>query len=81
VVAAKQRWLAGKLGGWWWCMRHPDWLARHRRQTQRLRRVPDRDLTGFLTSTLDPKMLEIPRVTSAANGLLRAYWSLARKAL
>jgi GT2 family glycosyltransferase len=81
LVAAKQQWLGGKLGGWWWCMRHAGWLRRHRRETQGLRRFQDRDLVRFLESTVDPKMLEIPRLASAANRLLRAYWSIARKAL
>jgi len=81
VVAAKQRWLGGKLGGWWWCMRHASWLRRHRRATQGIRLVLDRDLAAFLESTLDPKMLKLPGVASAANRLLGAYWALARKAL
>jgi GT2 family glycosyltransferase len=81
AVAAKQRWLSGKLGGWWWLLSHAGWLRRHRCDTQSLRRVPDRDLASFLESTVQPKMLEIPRVASAANRLLRAYWSIARKAL
>jgi hypothetical protein len=78
---AKQRWLGGKVGGWWWCLRHAGWLRQHTRVTQRLRCVPDRDLARFLESTVDPKMLKLPRVVSATNRLLRAYWSLVRKAL
>ena len=26
-LAARRRWFRGKLGGWWWLMRHPRWLA------------------------------------------------------
>jgi hypothetical protein len=81
AVAAKQRWLGGKLGGWWWLAGHAGWLRRHRRETQSLRRVPDRDLAAFLTPTLDPGMLHVPRVVSIGNGLLAAYWRLVRRAL
>jgi len=81
VVAAKQRWLGGKLDGWWWLARHAGWLGRHRAETQRLRRVPDRELARFLTPVLDPAMLDVPRAASIGNGLLAAYWRLARRAL
>jgi GT2 family glycosyltransferase len=81
AVAAKQRWLGGKLGGWWWLARHVGWLRRHRRGTQRLRRVPDRALAEFLTPVVDPGMLQVPGVATIGNGLLAAYWRLASRAL
>lgn len=81
AVAAKQRWLGGKLGGWWWCLSHANWLVRHRWETQRLRRMRDRELARCLTPTLDPAMLQLPRFVDAANQLAGAYWRLARKAL
>jgi GT2 family glycosyltransferase len=81
AVAAKQRWLGGKLGGWWWCLSHGPWLARHRRATQRLRRVPDRELARFLVPLLDPRMVQLSRMISPANALMRAYWSFVRRLL
>jgi len=81
AVAARQRWLRGKLGGWWWCLGHAAWLARHRRATQRLRRVRDRELAPFLTPVLDPSMVALPRPVAAVNRALRPYWALVRKAL
>ena len=81
VVAAKQRWLRGKLGGWWWLAGHTGWLRRHRRQTLSLRRVPDRELAEYLTPSVDPGMLEVPRAASIGNGLVTAYWRLVRRAL
>jgi GT2 family glycosyltransferase len=81
VVAARQRWLRGKLGGWWWCARHGRWLLRHRRATQRLRRVHDRELAGFLTAVLDPSVMAVPRGVAAANRVMRPYWALVKKAL
>jgi GT2 family glycosyltransferase len=81
LLSARRRWFRGKLGGWWWCLRHMRWLARHRRETKRLRRVPDRDVARFLTPLLDPKMVPLPRGTAYLNRLLGPYWSLVRKAL
>jgi GT2 family glycosyltransferase len=78
AFATKQRWLRGKLGGWWWCVGHIGWLRRHRRETQR-RRVADCDSVSFLTPRLDPKMVALPRGAGAANRLLAGYWSLARR--
>jgi GT2 family glycosyltransferase len=81
ALAARRRWFRGKLGGWWWLMRHPRWLLRHRRETQRLRKVRDRELARFLTPTLDPKVAAIPRGIGFLNRLLLPYWSVVRRAL
>jgi GT2 family glycosyltransferase len=81
LLSARRRWFRGKIGGWWWCLRNMRWLARHRRETKRLRRVRDRDLARFLTPLLDPKMVPLPRGTAFLNRLLGPYWSLVRKAL
>ena len=80
-LAARQGWLRGKVGGWSWCLRRARWLARHRRETQLLRVVRDRDLASFLTPVLDPKMLPLPPGTGVVNRFFRAYWALVRKAL
>ena len=81
MLAARQGWLASKAGGWWWCARNVPWLLRHRRSTQRLRRVRDRELARFLTDVIDPKMVALPRGSGAANALTRGYWRLARRLL
>jgi GT2 family glycosyltransferase len=80
-LAAKDGWLRGKLGGWAWCVRNARWLARQRRATQRLRRVPDRELAELLTPVLAPAMVPVPSLVRAANPLLAAYWRLVRRAL
>ncbi|MBD0329623.1 MAG: glycosyltransferase family 2 protein [Thermoleophilia bacterium] len=79
ALALRQGWLRDKARGWAWCLRHAGWLLRHRRETQRLRRVPDRELTRWLTPVLDPAMLEVPGAVRLLNPLLSAYWSLARR--
>jgi GT2 family glycosyltransferase len=81
VLAARRGWFRGKLGGWWWLMRHPRWLARHRRETQGLRKVRDRELAHLLVPRLDPKMTPLPKGTGFLNRLLVRYWSLVQKAL
>jgi GT2 family glycosyltransferase len=81
LVAARGGWLRAKLAGWGWCARNSRWLLHHRRQTQSLRRVRDRELAGFLTARLDPGMLELPPFVRFANPLVEAYWALARRAL
>jgi GT2 family glycosyltransferase len=81
ALAARRRWFRGKLGGWWWLLSHGRWLFRHRRETQRLRKVRDRELARFLSPTLDPRMTPLPRGVGYLNRLLDPYWSLARRAL
>jgi GT2 family glycosyltransferase len=81
AVATKQRWLRGKLGGWWWLTRHAGWVRRRRGETQRLREASDRELARFLEPALDPKMVELSSVVSPINAVMRAYWSIARRLL
>ena len=81
ALAARRGWFRGKVGGWWWLMSHPRWLAGHRRETQRLRTVRDRELAHLLSPTLDPKMTSLPKGTAVLNRRLGRYWLLVRKAL
>ena len=81
ALAARRGWFRGKLGGWWWLVHHPRWLVRHRRETQRLRKVRDRELARFFTPTLDPGVASVPRGTRLLNRLLTPYWSVARRVL
>ncbi len=81
VLAIREGWWRDKLASWAWCARNAGWVARHRRETQRLRRVPDRELARLLTPEIAPAMISVPAVIRAANPLLRAYWALARHAL
>ena len=74
LVAWRQGWWREKVRGWAWLLRHGSWLAAHRRQTQALRRVSDRELARFLTPVLDPRMLELPSGVAALNGLVSLWW-------
>lgn len=79
--AWREGWLKDKVAGWAWCAHHARWLLEHRQQTQRLRRVPDRELARFLTPIIDPGMIGVTRAVRALNHVMAIYWSLARKAL
>jgi GT2 family glycosyltransferase len=81
LLALRHGWLREKLRGWLWLARHVSWLAAHRRETQRLRVVSDRDLARYLTATLDPRMLDLPSGVAAANVLVAAWWRLVRALL
>jgi GT2 family glycosyltransferase len=78
VVALRQGWLREKARGWAWLARNASWLARHRRETQALRRVPDREAARFLTPVLDPRMLELPAGVAVLNGIVSAWWRAVR---
>jgi GT2 family glycosyltransferase len=80
-LALKEGWARDKAAGWWWLLRHAGWLRRHRRETQALRRVSDRELAGFLSPVVAPAMIPVPAPIRWANPLVRAYWRLVRRAL
>lgn len=81
ALALKEGWARDKLAGWGWLLRHAGWLRHHRRQTQRLRRVPDRELAPFLSPVIAPAMIPVPSPVRAINPLVATYWSLVKKAL
>ena len=81
VRALREGWLRQKVAGWAWCLRHADWIRRHRRETQALRRVSDRELAPMLTPVIDPGMLEVPTLVAAMNPLMKLYWSVVRRLL
>jgi GT2 family glycosyltransferase len=81
LLALREGWLKEKARGWAWCLRHLGWIRRHRRETQALRRVPERELADVLTPTFDPAAITLPGFVGPANRLLGLYWRLARRAL
>jgi GT2 family glycosyltransferase len=81
LVALRQGWLREKARGWAWVARNASWVTGHRRATQALRRVPDRELARFLTPNLDPRMLDLPSGVAVLNGLVSAWWRAVRVVL
>jgi GT2 family glycosyltransferase len=81
AVSVREGWFRAKLAGWGWCFGHGGWIVRHRRRLQRERTVPDRELAAYLTPTLDPAMIELPKAVRVVNPLLARYWALVRRLL
>jgi GT2 family glycosyltransferase len=81
LLAVRERWARDKLAGWGWLVRHGGWLRRHRRETQRLRLVQDRELARFLSPVLLPAMIPVPAAVRALNPLVAGYWNLVKRAL
>jgi GT2 family glycosyltransferase len=81
ALAVKEGWARDKFAGWGWLARHAGWLWRHRRETQRLRRVQDRELARYLTPVVAPAMITVPSPVRAINPLVAKYWRLVKKAL
>jgi GT2 family glycosyltransferase len=81
ILARRDGWWREKRRGWLWLLRNRATIARLRRRTQVLRRIPDREAARFLTDRLDPPMREVPATIERLEPLLRAYWALARKLL
>jgi GT2 family glycosyltransferase len=81
LLARRDGWWREKRGGWLWLLRNRSTVARLRRRTQALRRIPDREAASFLTDRLDPPMRDVPEAIERLEPLVRAYWALARRAL
>jgi GT2 family glycosyltransferase len=81
VLAWREGWVRQKAAGWMWCLRNLPALIRRRRETQRDRRVSDRDLAGLLTAVIDPRVLKVPAAIRFVNPLLVGYWALVKRAL
>ncbi|MDP9490890.1 MAG: glycosyltransferase, partial [Actinomycetota bacterium] len=80
-LALKEGWARDKVAGWGWLLRNAGWLRKHRQETQRLRRVSDRELARFLSPIVAPGMIPVPYPVRAINPLVARYWSLVKKLL
>ena len=80
-LALKEGWAGDKVRGWGWLIRNAGWLRRHRRETQQLRRVRDRELAAYLSPVVAPAMIPVPSPVRAINPLVVRYWSLVKKLL
>lgn len=81
LLAWRHGWLRQKLQGWSWILQHRVWVRAHRRETQAIRVVSDRDLARWLSTSLDPQMVDVPGVAAIANPLITAYWGVVRRLL
>lgn len=81
LLARRDGWWREKRRGWLWLLRNRATVARLRRRTQSLRRIPDREAARFLADRLDPPMREVPEAVERLEPLVRAYWAVARRLL
>ena len=81
AVAAKAGWAPAKLRGYRWLWQNRGWVTRRRREVQRSRRVPDRDLAHLLTAHFDAQALPLPVGAGLLNAAMSAYWRAVRPAL
>ena len=81
VIAAAQGWGAQKVKGWAWLLRHLGWVRARRREVQRTRTVPDRDLRGLWAERFDAAAMPLPAAAAPLQALLAAYWGLVRLGL
>ena len=81
ALALKEGWVEEKVLGWAWLVRNAGWLRQHRRETQRLRRVRDRELTRFVSPVVAPAMIPVPWPVRAVNPFVARYWELVKKLL
>ncbi len=81
ALALREGWARDKVAGWGWLLRNAGWLRRHRRETQELRKVADRELARWLTPIVSPGMIQVPQPVRAVNPLVARYWDLVKKAL
>lgn len=77
IVALRDGWAGDKLAGWRWLLAHRRDLAARRRDLQRERVVPDRDLTHLLRGPLDPPPGLGPHVPRLVSRALDRYWGWA----
>jgi GT2 family glycosyltransferase len=81
ALAVKEGWGRDKVAGWRWLARNAGWLRRHRRETQGMRLVRDRELARYLSPVVAPGMIPVPRPVRAVNPFVARYWSVVKRAL
>ncbi len=81
ALAVAQGWGGQKLKGWWWLLTHPGTVTRRRRIVQAARKVPDADLIGYLVTRFTSPQEKMPAAGRVLEGVLQAYWRVARRAI
>jgi hypothetical protein len=79
ALSIKEGWFKHKLRGWTWLIRNWRKVWARRRLVQRERTVPNRQWMAVLTDQLDTPLVPLPSgLRGVLNGLMRAYWRVAR---
>lgn len=81
ALSLKEGWLAEKLRGYTWIMRHGQVVRAHRRSAQRHRTRSDAELAPMWASRLTFVNVAAPPGLGVLNAMLAGYWRLARPLL
>ena len=79
--AVASGWGGGKFRGWVWLWAHRAHIRARRAALQAERVVPDAEWMAHLTPSFDPSAIGPAPLTRIVNVVVRAYWSVARRAL
>jgi len=79
LVARSQGWAAEKRRADAWVRDNRGWIRRRRAEVRAARTVPDRELVHLLTPVLDQQVFPLPPGSGLLQGVLRAYWAVARR--
>lgn len=71
-------WVRPKARGWAWLWRHRGWVRARRRELQRERQVPDRQIADLITARFDATNVAAPPGIGVFNAIAGAYWRLVR---
>lgn len=81
ALAAQQGWANAKVRGWWWLVRHRDWVRARRAALAPQRAVPDAVFAPLLATRLTQGSMELPGFLRPFDALLALYWRFVRAAL
>lgn len=81
LIAVRQGWFGKKVAGWFWILRHIQWMRQRWRSNQEARTVPDATLIRMLTSWFDPGQEFGGWSLRLFNLASEIYWDVARRAI
>ena len=81
ALAAQQGWGRAKLRGWWWLLRHRDWVRTRRATLAPERAVRDAVFAPLLATRLTQGSMELPGFLRPFDAALAGYWRLVRRSL
>jgi GT2 family glycosyltransferase len=81
ALAARRGWVREKVRGWWWVLRHRDWIRERRRKLTAERAVGDRAVAPVLATRMLDANIELSQKLAPLDVALAAYWSFVRRVL
>jgi GT2 family glycosyltransferase len=81
ALAAQQGWGGAKVRGWWWLLRHREWVRARRAALADERVVRDAVFAPLLATRLTQGSMEVPGFLRPFDAVLALYWKGVRSAL